>query len=85
MNIFRSINFIGFPTAKAFVANFKEYLYATIKGFEVMRALRKGQGRAFNLTRDPIGEKRMIERAFGVGPCVMAEAVAIIEESLAAA
>jgi len=27
----------------------------------------------------------MIERAFGVGPCVMAEAVAIIEESLAAA
>jgi hypothetical protein len=39
----------------------------------------------FNLTRDPIGEKRMIERAFGVGPCVMAEAVAIIEESLAAA
>ena len=54
--------------------------YATIKGFEVMRALRKGQGRAFNLTRDPIGEKRMIERAFGVGPCVMAEAVAIIAE-----
>ena len=58
--------------------------YATIKGFEVMRALRKGQGRMFNLTRDPIGEKRMSERAFGVGPCVMAEAVAIIEESLAA-
>ena len=59
--------------------------YATIKGFEMMRALRKGQGRMFNLTRDPIGEKRMIERAFGVGPCVMAEAVAIIEESPAAA
>ncbi|KKK73493.1 hypothetical protein LCGC14_2893280 [marine sediment metagenome] len=33
---------------------------------------------------DRFGEKRMIERAFGVGPCVMAEAVAIIEESLAA-
>ena len=45
--------------------------YATIKGFEVMHALRKCQGRAFNLTRDPIGEKRMIERAFGVGPCVV--------------
>jgi len=27
----------------------------------------------------------MIERAFGVGPCVMAEAVALIEQSLAAA
>jgi len=67
----------GFKTMKS--------AYATIKGFEVMRALRKGQARMFNLTRDPIGEKRMIERAFGVGPCVMAEAVAIIEESLAAA
>ena len=59
-------------------------VYATIKGFEVMRALRKGQGRAFNLTRDPIGEKRMIERAFGVGPCAMTEAVRIIEDNLAA-
>ena len=58
--------------------------YATIKGFEVMRALRKGQGRAFNLTRDPVGEKRMIERAFGVGPCIMAEAVAMLEAQLAA-
>ena len=36
-------------------------------------------------TRDPIGEKRMIERIFGIGPCVMAEAVSIIEECLAAA
>ena len=42
--------------------------YATIKGFEVIRALRKGQGRAFNLTRDPIGEKRMIERALVLDP-----------------
>jgi hypothetical protein len=49
-----------------------------------MRALRKGQGRAFNLTRDPIGEKRMVERAFGVGPCVMTEAIAMIEDHLAA-
>ena len=37
--------------------------YATIKGFEVMRALRKDQRRAVNLTSDPIGEKRMIDRA----------------------
>ena len=67
----------GFKTMKS--------AYATIKDFEVMRALRKGQGRMFNLTRDPIGEQRMIERALGVGPCVMADAVAIIEESLVAA
>ena len=66
----------GFKTMKT--------AYATIKGFEVMRALRKGQGRAFNLTRDPIGEKRMVERAFGVGPCVMTEAIAMIEDHLAA-
>ena len=56
----------------------------TIKGFEVMRALRKGQGRGFNLTRDPIGEKRMIERAFGLGPGVMAETMAWREDQRAA-
>ena len=33
--------------------------YATIKGFEVMRALRKVQGRAFNLTRDIKGEAHL--------------------------
>ena len=66
----------GFKTMKT--------AYATIKGFEVMRALRKGQAKAFNLTRDPIGEKRMIERAFGVGPCAMSEVVTLIEQQLAA-
>ena len=70
--------------------------YATIKGFEGerstaigsrwprTRALRKGQAHAFNLTRDPIGEKRMIERAFGVGPCVMSETMTWLEQQLAA-
>ncbi len=33
--------------------------YATIKGFEVMRALRKGQAAIFNLTRDICGEARL--------------------------
>lgn len=66
----------GFKTMKT--------AYATIKGFEVMRALRKGQSRAFNLARDPVGEKRMIGRAFGVGPCIMTEAVAMIESQFAA-
>ncbi|WP_293576497.1 hypothetical protein [Phaeobacter sp.] len=47
--------------------------------------LREGQGRAFNLTRDLIGEKRMIQRAFGVGPCVMTEAMTLIGEHFKAA
>jgi hypothetical protein len=50
----------GFKTLKT--------AYATIKGFEVIRALRKGQAAIFNLTRDIRGEARIVERAFGVGP-----------------
>ena len=38
--------------------------YATIKGVEVMRALRKGQTSAFNITRDIRGEARTVERVF---------------------
>ena len=41
---------------------------AAIKGFEAMRALRKGRGSAFNPTSDMNGEARIIERAFGPGP-----------------
>ena len=44
----------GFKTLKS--------AYATVKGFKVMRALRKGQASAFNLTRDMRGEARIIER-----------------------
>ena len=50
----------GFKTLKS--------AYATIKGFEVMRALRKGQAAIFNLTGDIRGEARIVERAFGIGP-----------------
>ncbi len=57
--------------------------YATIKGFEVMRALRKGQGRAFNLQGGIKGEVRMIERAFGLGPCALAEAHTLTCEVMA--
>jgi transposase, IS6 family len=56
--------------------------YATIKGFEVMRALRKGQASAYNITRDIRGEARIVERAFGLGACVVAEAVQFIGERL---
>ena len=59
----------GFKTLKT--------AYATIKGVEVMRALRKGQAALFNLTRDIHGEARIVERAFGIGPSMLTEAVAL--------
>jgi transposase, IS6 family len=50
----------GFKTLKT--------AYATIKGFEVMRALRKGQAAIFNITRDIRGEARIVERALVSAP-----------------
>ena len=64
----------GFKTLKT--------AYATIKGFEVMRALKKGQARAFNVTGDILGEARIVERAFGIGADALAEAVQFINEQL---
>ena len=59
--------------------------YATIKGFEVMRALRKGQAEMFSLQGGIVGEARIVERAFGVGPCVLSEAMAWLQDRLAGA
>jgi hypothetical protein len=64
----------GFKTLKT--------AYATIKGFEVMRALRRGQAAIFNLTRDMRGEARIVERAFGIGPCVLAETMQFVTERM---
>lgn len=64
----------GFKTLKT--------AYATIRGFEVMRALRKGQAAIFNLTGGVRGEARIVERAFGIGARALAEAVAVIGEGL---
>ena len=55
---------------------------ATIKGFEVMHALRKGQASAFNITRDIRGEARIVERAFGLGASVLAETVQFHSEQI---
>ena len=55
---------------------------AMVEGFEVSRALRKGQASSFNITRDMRGEARLVERAFNVGPCVLAEAVQFISQQL---
>ena len=57
-------------------------IYATIKGFEVMRALRKGQASAFNITNDIGGEARIVERAFGLGASALAEAVHFVNAQL---
>ena len=57
--------------------------YATIKGFEVMRALRKGQASIFALQGGIVGEARIVERAFGVRPCALTEAVALLQDHLA--
>ena len=54
--------------------------YATIKGFEVMRALRKGQGRAY-ITRD-VRDGRMVGRAFGLGASALAGVVQFIADQL---
>ena len=67
----------GFKTLKT--------AYATIKGFEVMRALRKGQARMFAIQGGIVGETRIVERAFGVGPCVLTEAINLLPDRLASA
>jgi hypothetical protein len=64
----------GFKTLKT--AN------ATIKGFEVVRALHKGQARAFNITRDIRGEACIVERAFERGACALSESVWFVSERL---
>ena len=62
----------GFKTLKT--------AYTTIKGFEGMRALRKGQASAFNITNDIRGEARIVERAFGLGVSALAEVVQLVRE-----
>ena len=47
--------------------------FATIKGFEVMRALKKGQGGSHQVQPGIRGEVRLIERAFGLGPDALTE------------
>jgi len=47
-----------------------------------MRALRKGQASAFNVTRDIRGEARIVERAFGLGASALAEAVQFLNARL---
>ena len=61
----------GFKTLKT--------AYTTIKGFEVMRALRKGQADLFTIEGGIVGEAKLVERAFGLGPCALTGAAALIQ------
>ncbi len=63
---------LGFKTMKT--------AYATIKGFEVMRALKKQQAKAFQIQPGITGEVRLIERAFGIGPSAISEVVEFYRE-----
>ena len=55
---------------------------ATLKGFETMRMLKKGQGQAFQIQDGIRGEVRLVERAFNFGPCALAEALNRIQEEM---
>jgi len=57
--------------------------YATIKGSELMHALRKGQAYLWFLFAGIRGEVRLVERAFGLGPSVMTEMIQQLETALA--
>ena len=47
-----------------------------------MRALRKGHAAIFSLTGDVRGEARIVERAFGIGPSALTEAVELLARNL---
>ena len=65
----------GFKTLKT--------AYATIKGFEVMRALRKVQAGIFAIQGGINDEARIVERAFDLGSCALTEAMALLQDRLA--
>lgn len=53
--------------------------YATIKGFEVMNALKKGQADAWKFQNGIKGEVRLVERAFGIGDSALKEVMKIVD------
>ena len=60
---------------------------ATIKGFEVMRALRKGAGSGLcPVRRASSARQGSVERAFGVGPCALSiRPIVWLQDGLASA
>jgi transposase-like protein len=56
--------------------------YATIKGFEAMRTLKKGQARPFQFQPGIKGEVRLVERCFNLGDCAITEVMKIASQYL---
>lgn len=54
--------------------------YATIKGFESMLSLKKGQAKYFQYQHEIREEVRLVERCFGLGNCVIADAMEYIKQ-----
>ena len=57
--------------------------FATIRGFEVLWAPRRGRTRAIALRGGIIGEAMNVERAFGAGPCALTGTIALVQDHLA--
>ena len=51
----------------------------------VLWALRKGQAAMFSIQGGIIGEARIVERPFGIGPCALTEAMTLLQDHLAGA
>ena len=49
----------------------------------VLLKLGKGQAGMFALQGGIVGEARIVERAFDLGPCALTEAVALLQDRLA--
>ena len=47
-----------------------------------MRALRKGQAGMLTRQSGIVGEARIVERAFGLGPCALVGAMALLQDRL---
>lgn len=54
--------------------------HATIKGFEAMRSLKKGQASFYCLQGGVRGEVRLIERCFHIGNCAITDAMEILNK-----
>ena len=56
-----------------------------IKGFEIMRALRKGHAGHFTIQDGIVGEARLVKCAFGLIPCALTEVLLLLQDHLASA
>ena len=59
-----------------------------MRGFKTLKTAYttiKGRAGMFALQGGVVGEARIVERAFGFGPCALTEAMALLQDRLASA